>query len=116
LASASEDRTVKIWETLTGQELLSLQGHEGVVWDVAFSRDGQRLTGVSVDGTVKVWEAVRPTPQVVLQRQSTLLFHSLFAQFKAKARVVAYLQGHTPLSEPLRREALSYAERYPPPP
>jgi WD40 repeat protein len=115
-SSAGRDNTVKIWETVTGQELLSLRGQDDVVWYMAFSLDGQRLTSVSLDGTVRVWEAVRPTPEVVLQRQATLLVHALFAQFKDKARVLAHLRGDTTLSEPLRREALSYAEQYPTPP
>ena len=43
LASASEDRTVKVWDAATGQETLTLKGHTGSVNSVAFSPDGQRL-------------------------------------------------------------------------
>ncbi|MCI0456777.1 MAG: protein kinase, partial [Gemmataceae bacterium] len=57
LASASSDKSVKVWEAQTGQELFSLQGHTDRVWSVAFNRDGKRLASASGDKTVKVWNA-----------------------------------------------------------
>ena len=43
LASASDDRTVKVWAVWTGQEALTLKGHTGPVYSVAFSPDGRLL-------------------------------------------------------------------------
>jgi WD40 repeat protein len=57
LASASGDRTVKVWDAATGVEILSLNGHTNWVQSVAFSPDGKRLASASVDATVKVWDA-----------------------------------------------------------
>ena len=57
LASASTDRTVKVWDAATGQETLTLKGHTDQVTSVAFSPDGQRLASASDDETVKVWDA-----------------------------------------------------------
>ena len=49
LASASDDRTVKLWDAATGQELLTLKGHTASVNSVAFSPDGKRLASASMD-------------------------------------------------------------------
>src|SRR5262249_16256927 len=65
LASASWDRTLRIWDVATGQQTLTLQGHTRPVWSLAFSPDGRPLatppwdpTNPSKPGEVKVWEAV----------------------------------------------------------
>jgi WD40 repeat protein len=112
LISGGQDRLVKVWETATGQELLSLQGHADGVWGVAFSRDGQRLVSASTDGAVKLWEAGPPTPEISHQRNAFGLVESLYAKLGRKADVLAHLRCDTSLSELLRREALSRAERY----
>jgi dipeptidyl aminopeptidase/acylaminoacyl peptidase len=57
LATASSDRTVRIWDTTTGQTLTTLTGHTGPVREVAFSPDGRRLATASSDGTARVWDA-----------------------------------------------------------
>ncbi len=57
LASASGDRTVKVWDATSGRETLTLKGHTGQVISVAFSADGQRLASAGSDGMVKVWDA-----------------------------------------------------------
>jgi WD40 repeat protein len=43
LASASSDRTVRLWDAETGALQQTLKGHSGWVSAVAFSPDGQRL-------------------------------------------------------------------------
>jgi WD40 repeat protein len=53
LASASFDRTVKLWST-SGALIKTLEGHEDWVMAVSFSPDG-RLASASFDKTVKLW-------------------------------------------------------------
>jgi WD40 repeat protein len=56
LASASDDRTVRVWETATGGCRSVLEGHTDYVRALVFSADGQLLASASGDKTVRVWE------------------------------------------------------------
>ncbi|GHH52305.1 nSTAND1 domain-containing NTPase [Lentzea cavernae] len=56
LATASEDGTTRIWDAVTGDEVLRLSGHPRGVRDMAWSRRGDRLSTVSDDGLHRVWK------------------------------------------------------------
>ena len=54
IASASLDKTVRVWEAATGTCRSTLLGHSGRVATVIFSLDGQLLVTASDDRTVRV--------------------------------------------------------------
>lgn len=56
LATGSADRTIKLWEVVTGRELRTLTGHTDVANSIAFSADGKMLASGSWDKTIKLWE------------------------------------------------------------
>ncbi len=55
IATASADHKVKVWDSGTGENLLTLEGHMSYVESVAFSPDGQHLVSGSLDNTVRMW-------------------------------------------------------------
>jgi NB-ARC domain/WD domain, G-beta repeat/Trypsin-like peptidase domain len=57
IVSASSDRTLKVWDALTGQLLRTLEGHSDSVSGCAFSPGGQLIVSASYDSTLKVWDA-----------------------------------------------------------
>jgi WD40 repeat protein len=59
IATASFDKTVRLWDAATGQLLRTYagpQGHTGQVLSVAFSAKGDQLATGSADNTAKVWD------------------------------------------------------------
>ncbi|MFT5326598.1 MAG: serine/threonine protein kinase, partial [Planctomycetaceae bacterium] len=57
IASGSTDRTIRLWDALTGEELNSLKGHTSYVNSVSFSPDGTRIASGSSDRTIRLWDA-----------------------------------------------------------
>ncbi|HEX6306225.1 MAG TPA: protein kinase [Anaerolineales bacterium] len=56
-ATAGPEATAKLWDSATGEEMLTLSGHTAQIYNVAFSPDGNRLVTGSQDGTARVWSA-----------------------------------------------------------
>ncbi len=57
VASASGDKTVRICDVMTGQELLWLTECRARVNSVAFSPDGLLLAATDHSGAVTIWDA-----------------------------------------------------------
>jgi hypothetical protein len=56
IASGSGDKTVKLWDAVTGTEIATLQGHSNRIYSVAFGLHGRWLVSGSADRTAKIWD------------------------------------------------------------
>jgi hypothetical protein len=56
LASAGDDKPMRVWDVESGECVQKMEGHEGRVTDLAFCpTDGTRLASVSEDTTIRLW-------------------------------------------------------------
>lgn len=56
VASASFDKSVRLWDGSTGKFIATFRGHVGPVYRVVWSADSRLLLSASRDSTCKVWQ------------------------------------------------------------
>lgn len=58
LASASKDKTARIWDAATGQCISVLRGHKDQLHSIAWIQHDKRLATASGDTTIRIWNPV----------------------------------------------------------
>ena len=79
IVTASEDKTVRIWDTATGLQLMLLSGHTRRVPSAAFSPDGTRIVTASLDKTVRIWDAATGRQIVLLSGHTGGVWSATFS-------------------------------------
>ena len=100
---------VKLWDALTGQEILTLRGPPAQVPRVAFDRGGQRLAA-SGDRDVTMWEGVPLDAELADERQAASLVKFLFTQSPTPEAVSARVRD-SPSAMPCVSEPSPWSSR-----
>ncbi|MCB0197767.1 MAG: PD40 domain-containing protein, partial [Anaerolineae bacterium] len=56
IATVSNDKTIRLWDVATGQEIQRFEGHKSAVNFVDFSPDGQTIVSAGTDNTARLWD------------------------------------------------------------
>ncbi|MBI5651807.1 MAG: PD40 domain-containing protein [Chloroflexi bacterium] len=79
IATASTDRTSKVFDAATGKELFTLSGHTAVLRDVIFNPDGTQIATASLDKTVKIWDAATGREMLTLAGHTDGIYAVIFS-------------------------------------
>ncbi len=58
LATGHFDGYFRLWDVISGQQLINCEAHIGFVWCITFSSDGSTLATGGQDETIKLWDAL----------------------------------------------------------
>ena len=73
MASASDDKTVRLWDAASGQARSALEGHTHYVDAVVFSPDGKLVASASRDKTVRLWDAASGQARSALEGHTSIV-------------------------------------------
>jgi WD domain, G-beta repeat len=79
LASASLDRTIKLWDVSTAKLRASIRGQNGQVKSVAFSPDGTLFASGATDTTIKLWDVSTGELRVTLRGHTGTVSSAVFS-------------------------------------
>ena len=80
LATASPaGNEAQIWDVQSGKSVMRLAGHLGVIWKVAFSRDGRHLVTASKDKTARIWDVATGQTVAILKGHEDGLTNAAFS-------------------------------------
>ncbi len=79
IATAGEDKIVRVWNTSDGGLLLQLSGHSDIVKHVSYSPDGTRILSSSVDSTARIWDAKTGQELIILKGHQAKVNRAFFS-------------------------------------
>jgi len=75
--ATSRDKTINVWDLGTGEELLTLSGHQNPIISLVISLDGTKIISGCQEGIIKVWDLSTGKELVTLNSRQQGIIGSL---------------------------------------
>jgi WD40 repeat protein/serine/threonine protein kinase len=79
VTAGGEEGIIRLWDTQTGAELLTLRGHQSWIESLAFSPDQQRVVSGSDDKTIKIWDVHTGAEAMTLRGHKDAVWCAVFS-------------------------------------
>lgn len=70
VATGGQDKTVRLWDPMTGQQLAVVAGHGAAVVAIEFSPNGAVMATGGIDGRIRFWDVKSRTERGMMQGKS----------------------------------------------
>ncbi|EFA74906.1 hypothetical protein PPL_11940 [Heterostelium album PN500] len=94
LASASFDKTLKIWDVFNQREISTLSEHNVNVSEVAWNNDSTEILSGSYDKTVKLWDLQQPSKSIASFNTSGFVLDVMFSPVDNNIFFAGNTQNH----------------------
>jgi WD40 repeat protein len=90
IVTASMDKTARIWDAVTGRQIMVLSGHTDWVRSAAFSPDGRRVVTAAYDKTARIWDTETGQQITLLSGHTDRLRSAAFSPDGRRVVTAAY--------------------------
>ena len=85
IVSSSWDKTIKIWDSNSGECLQSLKGHKKGICSAAWSKDGKRCFSAAWDDTFRIWDTISgECLQIITREYFVGIYYAIWSKDKKK--------------------------------
>ncbi len=92
IVSGSSDRTIKIWNSQTGECLKTISGHNRPVLSVAFSGDGNTIASCGAHSIIKLWNVLTGECFQTIEERACYIIK---LKYNLKLNSLILASGHT---------------------
>ena len=80
IATGSSDRTVRLWDNVTGTQVRLMTGHKGQIYSLAFSVEGRFLASAGSDFKIMLWDLAHGHLLASLSGHSSTIYALCFSR------------------------------------